>query len=700
MADSLPTSNFYRNLGGINLKASRYEMSTAQFLDLRNLDFDRPNALQKRPGSTFAVTTGTTGPIQSLFEFVKFSGESYIVAASDTALFYIASQQYTLLSSGWNNGQPPNMLTFVNKLWVANGQSWIYWSGQSGSPSSAAPVGLPASIFTTNTNALGATISYLHLGQQDNNTLAGGSYFTVGGASMVFRGAGPLSVRGVYLAYSYIRNDGYQGPADFISSARNIVRNSPGNGNEFFSSSSGSGVFWAQPGGYTIPPGLGISAIALWVGVDTISTGSTTANIPGVGIVPAGSLGWLDSQGTRSYASYSLKPDADLSRFWLYTIIPGASLFLLDDANSGITYYASTFILSSFSTYDGNPPLTRSFSGMPFNFFATYIPKYLEVNQNIMFMAGFSAAPSTVWFSEVGEPEVVNPENFFEVRTNDGDRIYALSSFNNALIILKEHSFSKLVGDSADNFQLIDLTSDYGCISNRTILSKDQLLYWLDRKGIVQFTGANWSIVSDVIDPIFRRMNLDAAKEKSVGVHHLYRNQFWWGIPVDGSTVNNLTIVYDYLVGAWTFFDGFNPASFAYIKAQLPRPSVWRGDYSGFVHFIGESFFSDSGQGITCLALTHFENEGGENQTTIWRRLFLDVATTSGGTGVINGEVFSNYNVTTVQATFSMFQNQFQTRAEMGVVGKAIASKFSHFSASLPLLLNGYGWGKRGLRNV
>ncbi len=227
-----------------------------------------------------------------------------------------------------------------------------------------------------------------------------------------------------------------------------------------------------------------------------------------------------------------------------------------------------------------------------------------------------------------------------------------------------------------------------------------QSLFWIDKKGILEYNGASFDIVSTPVEQVFRRMNLSAAKEKACAVHHLYRNQIWFGIPVDGSTVNNLTVVYDYLIGGWTFFDGFNPSSFAYVKGALNKQTMWRGDYSGMIHYGGESFFSDSGRGISCVALTRFENVGGENQTTLWRRFFLDVATQTGLTGQINCKFFSNYDSSTVQATFAMYQSQFQTRAEFGINGKSAAAQISHSSASLPLLINGYAWATRGLRNV
>ncbi len=694
LADSLPTTKYYQALGGINLKASQYEMSTAQFLDLRNVDFDVPNALQQRPGQTYAIgsSNGTSGPINSLFEYVKLDGSSFIVAGSDSAMFYVANNGLTLLTAGWSNGQPTDMLTFVNKLWMANGQNWRSFNG-----TTVVPSGLPmpprASMDLSGGGG-GYTSSFLF--NPFAYSSAGSSGFLVAGATMILSPGVTTVTRAVYMAYAYVRNDGYVGPCDLQNTARNIVMSSPTNGSEVV----GSAV-WGV-GGFTIPSGYGISGVALYFAEDTIYSTSTQEVIPGVGTAPVGRLGWMETHASKVFASITLKPNADLSRFWLFTLIPGASLFLSNSsAFGGATFWAATNIAyASFTTYDGSADLVSGFSGSPFDFFATYTPKYIEVNNNTMFAAGFSSAPSSVWFSEVGEPEAFFVDSNFEVRTNDGDQIYATKSYQNQLLVMKENSFHKLVGDSSDNYQLIQISDQYGCLSNKSVLQYDQKILWLDKKGILEFNGANHNIISGPIEQIFRRMNISAAKEKACGVHHVYRNQLWWGIPVDGSTRNNLTVVYDYLIGAWTFFDGFSPASFATIKGGLTRPTAWRGDYSGMIHYFGESFYSDSGQGISTVIRTRYENVGGENQTTLWRRFFLDVATASGVTGAITGKVFSNYDSSTVQATFTIYQNQFQSRSEMGVPAKAVSVELGRFSASLPLLINGYAWSQRGLRNV
>jgi hypothetical protein len=686
MADNKPTANFYDNLGGINLKASEYAVGRAQFLDIRNMDFDVPNALNKRPGSTLATTgQAASGPINSLFEFVKLTGESYIVYGSNTAMFYLNVNTPTVLDTGWTNGQPTDMLTFVNRLWLANGQKFDWWTGLT-----LSPTGL-------NTPSTQLQANY-------QNASSGATWVLIGGATHIINGVltfPSFTCRGVYVAYSYLRTDGYVGPADFLRDARNVAYTTFGaiatSGAEYFNS-------YTLLAGFTVPTGQGITSISIWVATDTV-TDLSTKDLS-VGNVQAGALGYYDAStgAAHSAMSITLKPSADLSRFQLYTTIPISSLTARSvyepfTASANITMFCSAFSINH-ASFSIVAPAQLGFSGMVGNFFGTYTPKYIEVNQNIMFMAGFSSAPSVVWFSELGDPENVLPENFFEVRTNDGDRVYAMKAYNNYVLIMKETSFHKLIGNSADNFQLVQLSDQYGCISDKTVVEYSQKLVWLDRKGVMRFDGASWEIISTPVEDVFRRMNVANAKENACAVHWPDRNQIWFGIPLDNSTKNNITVVWDYLVDAWTFFDGFNPAAFAPVKGYNARSTTWRGDYSGMIYYHGDVFYGDNGQGITCIARPHWDKWQGEHSTSLWRRLFLDVNTASGITGAITGKVFSNYDSSTVQATFTMYQNQFQSRAEMGVNGKAVTAEFAHFSASLPLLINGYSWAKRTLRNV
>lgn len=663
MADSFQTTTYYK-LMGMNQKKSQYEFPSTECLSLFNLDFDVQDSWQKRPGSTFAIANGNqaSGPIQSIYEFVSLSGASYGIAASDTALFLMNAGTYSLLSPGWNNGQPPGFLTFVNKAWIANGQSFASWDG-----TSFRPAGLPA--------AGGFS-------QTDSYSNGGGSWWTIAG---VVAGSIPgisFSAVNIFLAYSLVRNDGYEGPLNLFATAKDLMIKSGVQTRPVISGAEmlgGASYGFVITGFETIP---GLSAINIYLGLYNY-------NLYGTAVLPA----FVPAFGAADPSGHLLTATPVTNGFFFFTAIPATQQF----------FTLTTLQLPSWSGFVFTNP--RGPSGMLMDWFTTNTPKYIENFNNSLVASGFSNAPSTVWFSNLGKPEFFDPQNSDEVRTNDGDRILATKAFNDQLIVCKRNSFHKYLGQMTGNdistLDLVDISLDYGCLSNRTIVAVKQKLFWLDKKGIVYYDGATFDIISTPIEQIFRRMNINAAIEKSVGVHHIYRNQIWFAFPIDGSTVNNITVVYDYLVNGWTFFDGFAPASFGFIKQGLNKETVWRGDYSGLVHYFGESFYSDSSQGITCAIGLRFENVGGENQTTLWRRLFLDVAPqTSGITGVINGQVFTNYNTTTVQGTFAIYHNQFQTRTEMGVQGKAIAAEMSFFSASLPLLINGYAWANRGLRNV
>lgn len=665
--NSKPVETNYRNLGGVNQKASEYSLDKAQFLNLSNLDFDVPNALSKRPGSTQAISAGTSGPLNSVFEYQRLDGLSVVVTGSDTAMFYLSGTGLTLLDAGWNNGQPTDMLTFVNRLWMANGQKFYSWSGPGSAPIQA---GLPIQAsFALSRQSLGLSAAA----------------FSIFGTTMGINTGDINTGTRAYLwgAYNYVRSDGYQGPLNPLTVASVLSPFQPATANGSFWLGATMGDYGTNLTlsilGFTTPPsGYGITAFGLYFLVDT-GVGQSLVN----GIFRSK----LNFAGTSFEPSNPLlRPDLDPSVFKFFTLIP-------TDATN-IPIFGSSFIWAA----PGNT-MNPGFSLMTFGWFDTFIPKYIEVNQNSMFYSGFSPAPSQLWFSELGSPEKIEPESNIEVRTNDGDRIFAIRAFNNQLIVAKQYSFHKVIGDSPENYQLVELSLEYGCISDKTVCEYREKLVWLDQKGILEYNGASWDIISTPIEDVFRRMNLAAAKEKACGVHQLYRNQIWWGIPVDGSTVNNLTVVYDYFVGAWTFFEGFNPASFAMVQSGLTKPTVWRGDYSGMLYYHGESFFGDGGQGFTCLMRPHWDKLK-ENETWIWRRLFLDRATQTGLTGVINAKLYANYDFNTVQATFAMYQNEFQSRAEFGVPGKAVTGDFSHFSASLPLLINGFAWARRFLRNL
>ena len=209
-----------------------------------------------------------------------------------------------------------------------------------------------------------------------------------------------------------------------------------------------------------------------------------------------------------------------------------------------------------------------------------FAPQYITVFDNRLFCAGFSSAPSTVYFSDVKEPEGYLPENSFEVRTNDSDYITAMQSYQTRLYIFKKNSFHVLTGDSPTNFFMQEISPIYGCLNNRSVVIFENLMYFLDRKGVIEYTGSNISYASTKIQPVFDRMNYNAALTQACAAHDKLRNQLLFAIPIDGSTTNNITLVYDYVANAWTTHEGYNPSIFAEIQGRNEIRRLFCGDYS------------------------------------------------------------------------------------------------------------------------
>lgn len=671
MADQKPTSQNYQNLGGINKKVSEYNLNQTEFDDLRNLDFFVPNALTKRPGSTGFVS-GLSSKVSSLHEHQFLNGTNIVLGQITNTIGYVnfgtSTFNFTPLMSPVGSSyflisnQQVDYVSFLDQVFYANGQVFGFVGP------SLISQNMPIPLTPAQLSAIGAT---------------SGTVVSTGGTHTIL------------LAYyaQYLGNpDGSVG----FKNAQYGPLIQTGGFNDLGARLSGS---------YIVKAGATVAVT---------NFGETLFNnyiVPGVShlalfLFATNDLSILANQQF-NYGEFKSQEDffsiVDKIKFFTLYPIPGLSTTAYYGVNATLllgTAFGSFNTTSTFSyTGIGYVQATAELPVITGNFFQTYTPKYLEVNNNRLLITGFSAAPSSVVPSELINPYIYKAENLFEVRTNDGDVISGIKTYNDETLIFKRKSFYRLLGDNPSNYSISEVSLEYGCLNNKTIIEFKERLAWLDRQGIVLYNGSTYEVISTKIEPIFRRMNFTAAETQACAVHFNNRNQVWFGIPIDGSQVNNITLVYDYLIQAWTIFDGFNPASFYYTQ-NTGTPRVIMGDYSGMIRSFSESLFSDLGQGISCKMLTRFESNDGENSTNIYRRFFLNVQPEVGSTQAMNVKAYSNYDSTTVQATFQMFQSTFQSRAEIGVVGKSVQFEVNHVSASLPLEINGFGISRRFLRNV
>jgi len=453
-----------------------------------------------------------------------------------------------------------------------------------------------------------------------------------------------------------------------------------GNGQDFFKF---DGV---NSSNYSLPPG----------GLSYAAFGITATGGGGLSGTVIAAMGYLNDRGYAGPTS------------------PGVTLALNGISYNAILYYGMSFPagygITSFAFYrsgagqvdlfgttfspvtagstfvDFSPLSTRP---MPESLWFTLAPKYLEIFNNQLVMAGFSSMLSTVYWSDIGEPESVLPEYFAEVRTNDGDVVRGLKSYSNDLIINKQKSFHRLSGTNPNNFTLQQISDQYGTLSNRSMVVYNNLLLFLDSKGIIKYNGANIEVLSNRVESTINRINVPAAIENATAIHFRKYNEVWFSFPVDDSLVNNHTLVYDYLADAWAEYDGFDVSSLMVGQGRLPSPTAMVGTYGGQVSYFEDEIYSDYGQPIECLFQTRFTTLMGQSIEQQFRRFYLNVDPITGITQPIGIDLRSNFGDTRIVG-HTIYQAPFQTRIDFGVPAKTLSAVVNHVSASLSFKV--FGW--------
>jgi len=568
----------YSLLGGINTKVSPYGQGAHEFRDITNLNFQTPGALTKRAGSTLYIGATVAGAITGLYEFQRLSGASYLVATANTNAYNVTSS-YTSFKSGLLNGGLFDFVTFVDRLFMCNGQDFFKYDGSNTYLYSLPP---------------GATASW-------------GASAAVGGS---------LSVGTYVVSYGYVSESGYFGP-------------------------NSNGI--------------------------TVAVDGTTLAI-------------------NYYGLTNIAGDYGSTAIALYRSSVG-----------GVDMFFTTFAaIGSITVTDPGFPLTTRLENQ--NLWFTMAPRYMELYNNQLFMGGFSAAPSTVYWSNIGEPDSVDPTFFAEFRTNDGDRITGMRSYSGSIVVTKRRSFHRVTGDNPDNFLLQEISDQYGCLSNRCMVQWEDFLWFLDEKGVVAYNGANIDVISKPIQPIFDLMNIDAAIDNACGVFNRLDNELWFSFPYNGSTLNNIVVVFDTITKAWTKYEGFNISSLAYARGRLSNQTPFYGGYTGNIFNFDSSLYGDNGSAITCSIKSHFLAARNQTNESQYRRFYLNVDPVVGITQAISVDFIKNYG-TSIEVSRTMYQAPFQSRVDFGIPARSLQAAVYHVSASLSIKINGFTFTSRYQRD-
>jgi hypothetical protein len=628
----------YVNVGGINQKAIDSATPTNDVLDLRNMGFERPGGWVSRPGYSLYVNTSLTTKITGIWEYEKLTGESYLIVSGGSTLLSYTNTTPTVIRTDLS-GSVLDMMTFVNYAWGSDGQRFWKFNG------------------TTSTYW---QMPYLQPDLIAPSTSDPGATFNTAISSLTGVTA-PIADYAWKMAY--VNERGVVGP----------VPSDP-----TFTSFSGFNTWhktvtvtaagrW-QLYGFTVPPGFGISAVTTFYKSITSSI-----QIPFLGGLSAYPFSLTVLGGITTYiATFDHFTEAQPLEFFSDTM--GSSVL-----GQGTTFYGVT--------------------GWPAPILNMQSPKYMQIYNNMVLYGGFSSSPSFTRLSEIGEPEKVLNENVFETRTNDGDKITGYTVFQGSALIFKQRSISVLNGFSPDALTQQEVTTNFGCLANAAIALFENRLFFLDTNGIAEYNGVNTDLVTDKLEPFFRRMNVAVALDSACAVYIKSRNEVWFAIPIDSSNVNNAVVVYDHVTDAWTIYEGFTPYTMFVGTAALPKKNIFFGNYTGSVFAFGASLFSDNGQAISMLIQTRYHKRTGDSTQEMFRRFFVNNSI-PGTTTPITINFFPNY-ATSSSLGVTIFANAtFQSRVDFGLSAKSLSAQMTTSSSTDKIKILGYTIEGRYLRSV
>lgn len=748
MANPAFKEESYSNFGGLNIKTSLYLTNMIEFLGLVNYDFQTPGAITQRWGSTQYL--GQTFPfeINTLFEYSKTTGFSQLIVGHSGGVWFGNSQISLVGMSFTVSG-----VTQVAGV-ISIGLVGFYYTGQFGPPffnfkESPITVADPTGAYLLGTGATvyvdpfllddnkmslkvqnnflfmadankfskfdGVTTTIVSLppvarvfpsgtlnGGGSSGALFGASVFLTNSISLpVWPTGGTIGIggSGIFYCYmTYVNNRGFEGPLSPIA-----LINTFSPGGTFLD----SGTYLSFAVEIATPLQYGISSINQYVYYATNSEFTT----PLLGVneqVPT--IGATVSPLIFSPVLISNTPASGTTFTWVQTGL-GASL-------QGASFIALTGNLGTFYNDNGYLPINGTFVVSQDGLIqkqtqydlTNYYPSYLEVYANTLFAAGFSATPSTVWFSDVTEPEGFDPDFNFEVRTNDGDVVTALKSYSTRLCIFKLNSFHVLTGDNPQNYFIQEASDIYGCVNNYCVVTFENTMLFLDSKGIINYNGASIDDkFSFKVQPFFDRMNIAAARKVARMYYDKIRNQVFISIPVDGAIFNNLTIVYDNALSAWTTYQGFTPTMYATIQGTNLQRYPFYGDGAGRVNMMGPSFMTDNGATVSLYFKSRFMHELGQSVEKQYRRLYLN-ADPLGATLVIPINFYQDYGASIVMSA-TLALGQFQDRIDYGIPAKSLALEstipgssgidpFSGVGYTAPVRIYGFTVQERLQRNT
>lgn len=215
----------------------------------------------------------------------------------------------------------------------------------------------------------------------------------------------------------------------------------------------------------------------------------------------------------------------------------------------------------------------------------------LEYHVRHLFLAGDSANPSRLYFSELDDITSYVSTDFIRVETDSGDGIIrGLKTGLDGLYIWKDSSIWRLSGTNRDDFVLERMVQGIGTLSDASISvvndpkSNQQIFVFVTQNGDVAAYdgGVNVAILSRKINASFpNAVNFNRVDEVRATS---YDFMYLVSVSSSGNATHNRIYIFDFIHNAWTRFTGMAANTISTFENSNGQALLMFGDYSGYAN--------------------------------------------------------------------------------------------------------------------
>src|SRR3990167_5636704 len=430
-------------------------------------------------------------------------------------------------------------------------------------------------------------------------------------------------------------------------------------------------------------------------------------------------LWWYEFVSSGAYSSFII--NVGDGKLWKQDNLDGT----WDDITGSLTITADNFC--DFENFLNEVYITNN-TDVPFKWTGTgngsamTVPSGLTKAKNVvqynnhLFLGNVVVSGTTYksrfYWSNIKDTGTWLSTSFIEVSKDDGQQIIKMVVLGDSLVIFKERAIYNVsfTGDNDIPFLLKKSNSPVGCVAPFSIQEVENGLVFLSADGFYYYDGNNSYKISTKIQTTLSGYNTGRFNQ-AVSIRQKGKNRYFCALPSSGQTNNDVIVVWDWVLNAFSIYTGFATASMAIVWVSGLEERPYFGDYSGFVYRMDtgtDDYILNVQTAIDAYYYTNWKhyddiiNQKGVPNTVIYYQAANSILTFAYSYDFENADTYSQtFSIATGAAVYGTAiygvdvyagSGGLQQRRDLDGRGRVVRFKFANSTLGETMQIDGIGY--------